>query len=186
MNKKILTVCSMMAMATAANANSNIPDGKTYMGADLGISKTDYDSAAVDAMAKETLPIMNIYGGYNVNENFALEGGVFASLEKERTLGGESNKTKEYGMYVDAVGKHNLTQDTSLLASAGLQYSKLRVASSSSKVSEKEIAPRFGVGAEHSVTDSTSVRGMARYVFSDYDNAVDNSMQYTVGVNYRF
>lgn len=181
--KKTLAVCSMaIAAATGANAT----EGKTYMGGDLGYMKTDYDNAGVDAVAKETLPMMNIYGGYNVNENFAIEGGAFATLEQERVLNNESNKTKEYGMYVDAVGKYQVSSNANLLTTAGLQYSKLRVANSSEKVSEKEVAPRFGAGAEYALSDNANVRGMARYVFSDYDNAVDNSMQYTVGMNYKF
>lgn len=183
MKKKITGLCSAMLLTAGA---ASAADGKTYMGMDLGVSKTDYDNAAVESVAKETLPLANIYGGYNVNDNFAVEGGVFATLEGDRVLNGESNKTKEYGMYVDAVGKQPITPKTSLLASAGLQYSKLRVANPTDKVSEKEVAPRFGLGAEHSVSDNTNVRAMARYVFSDYDNAVDNSMQYTVGMNYKF
>lgn len=192
--KKVLAICSVL-LATTSLAKAEHRDDPNFMqdwslenfyvGGDLGYSMIDYDST-LDAIAEDKLPMLNVYMGYNIDDYYAIEWGGFMTTENDRTVSGVSTDAEEYGVFVDAVGKYAMEYDFTLLGTVGLQYSKLKVQNTTTDFSESEIAPRLGAGLEYAVSDNMKVRGMARYVFSDYDGEVGNAVQYTLGMNYAF
>ena len=154
-----------------------------YIGGDLGYNKFNLD----DAAGEDNLPFMNVYGGYNFTDTYAIEVGTFFTKEEGGSNGAEKLDTNHYGMYVDAVGKYQMYENFDLIGTAGIQYSKLKIkGNAGTDFSETEFAPRLGLGAEYAFNDKMKVRGMARYIFSDFDNATSDTMQYTVGLNYAF
>lgn len=191
--KKLLTTCSvLMASTTLAQAEysdptimDNLDMNNFYIGADLGYAQVDYKSS-FDALAEDVLPMLNVYMGYNIDSNYAIEFGSFITTKEDRNVNGTKTDADEHGFFVDAVTKHEFYPDFSVLGTAGIQYSKLKVKNSAVNFSESEVAARLGTGVEYKVNDTTKVRGMARYVFSDYENTVGKSMQYTIGMNYSF
>lgn len=192
--KKVLAVCSVLVASTSLamaehRTDPNMMDNwdmrHFYVGGDLGYSKLDYKSG-LDSVAEDSLPMINAYMGYNIDEYYAIEWGGFMTTEESKGSGASKTDAEEYGIFVDAVGKYDLGYDFNALGTLGVQYSKLKVKNSTTDISKSEIAPRLGAGLEYKVTDEMKVRGMARYVFSDYDNAVDNGIQYTIGMNYTF
>lgn len=192
--KKILAIGSVLVASTSMAMAEHRDDptmmdnwdmSHFYVGGDIGYTKLDYKSS-LDSIAEDSLPMLNVYMGYEIDPYYAVEFGGFVTKQEDRTVGSTNTDAEEYGMYVDAVGKYELYQDLNALGTVGLQYSKLKVKNSTSSFSETEIAPRLGAGLEYKINDTMNVRGMARYVFSDYDDAVDSSMQYTIGMNYKF
>lgn len=192
--KKILAVCSVLLASTSLamaehrsdpNMMDNWDMSNFYAGGDLGFTKLDY-SATLDAAAEDTMPMLNVYMGYNIDEYYAIEWGAFMTTQEDRTVGATKTDAEEFGTYVDVVGKYALKYDFTALGTVGLQYSKFKAKGGSIDISESEFAPRLGAGLEYNVSDTMKVRGMARYVFSDYDGAVDNAIQYTIGMNYTF
>lgn len=195
--KKILAVCSVfLASASIAKADhlsdhkeptamSNMSMSNYYLGGDLGYIMHDMDGAA-SSIAEDDLPFINFYVGHDFNKGFAVEWGAFHSSEEDRSVSGVKTDTKEYGVFVDAVGKHHMKHGFTALGSVGVQYSKLKIENSTTKIDDKELIPRLGAGLEYKFHDNMRARGMARYLFSDYNDAVDDTMQYTLGVNYSF
>lgn len=192
--KKVLLACSALLATTSLAAAENINDPtmmdnwdmkQFYVGGDIGYNKIDYDST-LNPLAEDSLPVLNVYMGYNIDEYYAIEFGGFMTKEEDRTVASVKTKAEEYGVFVDAVGRYDLKYDFTALGTVGLQYSKLKAKNSTLNFSENELAPRLGAGLEYKVSDNMKVRGMARYVFSDYDGEVDNTVQYTIGMNYAF
>jgi OOP family OmpA-OmpF porin len=195
--KKLLLTCSALVATTSvalADHNTSHKDPSMmdnmdfngfYIGGDIGYVQPDYDST-LDALAEDSLPMFNAYMGYDFNDALAIEWGGFLTTEEDRNVGGVSTDAKEYGVFVDMVGTHPLGYGFDAIGSVGLQYSKLKVSNSTTDFDESELAPRLGAGVEYQFTDRMRARGMVRYVFSDYDGQVSDTMHYTVGLNYRF
>lgn len=192
--KKALLICSALfastSLAMAENRNDptmldNWDMSNFYVGGDLGYHVFNY-GAQLDAVAENALPVLDVYMGYNIDDYYAIEWGAFVTDGKSRVVSSTKTDAKEYGMYVDAVGKYHIQQDLTALGTLGIQYSKLKATSSSLNFAETEFAPRLGAGLEYNVSDNMKLRGMARYVFADYDGEVNSTMQYTFGLNYAF
>jgi opacity protein-like surface antigen len=192
--KKLLAACSALVLSTSlASADTHASMGLNddpydlysnfYFGGDIGYNKFSLD----DAAGEDNLPFMNVYGGYNFSDTYAIEVGTFFTKEEGGSNGAESLDTNHYGMFVDAVGKYEMYNNLDLIGTVGIQYSKLKIkGNAGTDFSETEFAPRLGLGAEYAFNDKMKVRGMARYVFSDFDNATSDTMQYTIGLNYAF
>jgi len=199
--KKILAVCSVLLASTSLAKADHLSghsgpapketaatmnmSSNYYVGGDIGYIMHDLKGTA-NTIAEDDLPFINIYAGYNFNKGFALEWGGFHSSEEDRRVGGVKTDTKEYGVFVDAVGKHHMDYGLTALGSVGLQYSKLKIDNATTKIDDKELIPRLGAGLEYKFHDNMRARGMVRYLFSDYNDAVDDTMQYTLGMNYSF
>lgn len=195
MKKILLTGAALLSTTSLAMAGPtmnqepamNSDRSNFYIGADVGQNKTKF-KPAIEGYAKDKRTMFNGYVGYKFNEHFALEVGAFGTKNDKVTVGSDVSKTKESGMYLDAVGTHQLGQSGfNVLGSAGVQYSKLKVKGvPSNEVDSKEFVPRLGAGLEYAFTDSLKARGVVRYIFADQKGNSDRNMQYTLGLNYRF
>jgi opacity protein-like surface antigen len=204
--KKTLAICSILlastSLATAADnySNPSMMDNNPnmlenwdmtnfYVGGDLGYATLDYSASVADS-ADASLPMLNVYLGYELGNfksiDYALEVGGFITKNTDRTNGGVSTDSQESGIYADLVGKYALPYNFSAIGSAGIQYSKLSVENTTTNINENEFAPRLGAGLEYAINDDLAVRGMVRYAFTDYNDTVQNTAQYTIGMNYKF
>ena len=141
-----------------------------------------------------------LFGGYQFNKNFALEGGYFdlgtagfdAVTSPTGTLRG---RLQLRGLNLDAVGFLPVTEKLSLLGRIGANYAEARdsfsgtgaVKVSNPNPSYNEINAKLGVGLEYAFTKSLALRGeVERYRVNDAVGARGDVDLFSVGLVYRF
>lgn len=181
-------------------------DSGWYMGANIGMSTANIDKEKI------TQNITNysysdhdrdlgykLFGGYQFNENFALEGGYFNLGKFDYSLttptGASKGDIKVMGLNLDALGILPLTEDFSAFARAGAHYAQKKDSfNSSGSMSLADTNPKkndlnyqFGVGLEYTITDTIDVRLEAeRYRVSDAIGNDGDISLFSVGLTYRF
>ena len=122
-----------------------------------------------------------VFGGYQLNRNFAIEGGYFdlgkfgytATTTPPGTLNGN---IKLRGLNLDLVGLLPLTDRFSAFGRVGLNYAEARdtfrgtgaVTVRNPNPSERDTNIKLGAGLQYAVTDALSVRGeIERYRVND-------------------
>ena len=109
-----------------------------------------------------------LFGGYQFNPNFGLEGGWFDLGHTEDVNG----KAKVQGAYFDAVGKFGIAPKWSLTGSAGVAEGRFRTPND---VDDNSPALKLGVGVEYAMSPTTSLSlGYDRYHFIDAFDAKPN------------
>jgi OmpA-OmpF porin, OOP family len=141
-----------------------------------------------------------IFGGYQFNRNFALEGGYFdlgkfgytARTVPSGTLTGSS---RIRGLNLDLVGTLPITDKFSAFARVGLNYADVRDSFSGTGAvrvlnpnpSKREANYKFGVGAQYAFTDALAMRVEAeRYRINDAVGNRGDVDLVSVGLIYRF
>ncbi len=141
-----------------------------------------------------------LYGGYQFNRNFALEGGYFdlgkfgytANTIPSGTLDGN---IKLKGFNLDAVGILPITDRFSALGRVGLNYAQARDSfSSTGAVNVTNPNPRksgtnytLGVGLQYALTEALGLRAEAeRYRVNDAIGNKGHVDLFSVGLIYRF
>ena len=141
-----------------------------------------------------------IFGGYQLNRNFAVEGGYFdlgnfgytATTVPAGTLAG---RIKLRGLNLDLVGTVPLSEKFSVFGRAGLNYAQARDAfSGTGAVQVANPNPRkndtnykLGLGLQYALTESLAVRAEAeRYRVNDAIGNRGHIDLVSVGLIYRF
>ena len=141
-----------------------------------------------------------IFGGYDFNRYFALEGGYFNLGQFGFTAdtipaGSLRGDIKLQGANIDAVGKMPLSEQFSLFARVGLNYAKAKDSfSGTGSVAVLNPSPqkssanyKFGVGAEYDFTRSVGMRVEAeRYRIDDAVGNKGDIDLFSVGLVFRF
>lgn len=186
-----LALCSGIASAQASGfyAGAAIGQATVDLGNvanDLAAIGTELGFTAGSATQDDSDTSWKVFGGYKLNQNFAVEGG-YADLGKYTanatgTLNGLTGKldasVKSYAYFVDVVGILPLG-DFSMFAKLGGAYTKTKAEvsatydglSASDSVKENKFVPKLGVGAEYNVTKTIAIRGE----FERYMNVGDNA-----------
>jgi OOP family OmpA-OmpF porin len=119
-----------------------------------------------------------LYGGYQLNQNFAVEAGV-------TELGAVNNaagQTDSYGTFVDAVGILPLSPQWSLLGRAGVAHMAVNTPTGNDGGNGLKV----GLGAEYALTKAVAVRGeWERYEVVGFGNR-PSADQFTVGLKVGF
>jgi OOP family OmpA-OmpF porin len=119
-----------------------------------------------------------VFGGYLLNPNFAVEGGI-ATLGRIDSANGTVHG---HGYFLDAVGLLPLGASFSLLGSVGLTHVNLNT----SNGDDAGAGVKLGVGAEYALGHGVSLRGE----YENYRAAEFGSHptigQYTLGVRFGF
>ncbi|MDA3946876.1 MAG: OmpA family protein [Helicobacteraceae bacterium] len=177
-----------------------------YIGGNIGLSTTNIDEDKITQNL--TNPSYSdddkdlgykLFGGYQFNKYFALEGGYFnlgkfdyAVSTSTGTLDGE---IKVMGLNLDAVGILPITEDFSAFGRIGANYAQAKDSySATGTLSVPDTSPektalnyKFGAGLQYAITDALGMRLEAeRYRISD---AVGNNGDidlYSLGLTYRF
>ena len=210
--KKASGTLSLLALAALTSPLAIAQDAGWYAGANAGRSLATIDderiTSGLQAGGLATSSISDrdrnhgfkLYGGYQLNKNFAIEGGYFdlgkfgytATTVPAGTLTGD---IKVKGLNLDLVGIVPLTEKFSVFGRAGLNYAEAKdtfagtgaVRVTNPNPSKKGTNYKVGLGVQYAITEALAVRGEAeRY---RVDDAVGNKGHIdllSVGLIYRF
>ena len=215
-NMKIARVIGMMAtlatLALTLSPTAFAEDAGWYAGFNAGQSRASIDDARITSgllgQGFTTSSISDddshfgfkIFGGYDFNRYFALEGGYFnlgqfGFTAHTAPAGSLRGDIKLQGANIDLLGKLPLGEKFSLFARAGLNYAKAKDSFSGTGAvavinpsPEKSSANyKFGVGAEYDFTPSFGMRVEAeRYRIDDAVGNKGDIDLFSVGLVFRF
>ncbi len=205
-----LTLLSLAAMSTCAVAQ----DANWYMGANIGQAKATIDDARINSsllgagFSSTTIAdddrdtAYKVFGGYQINPNFAIEGGYFnlgrfgytANTVPAGSLIGD---VKVQGINLDLVGTLPITERISVLGRVGAHYDEAngsyrttgaaQAFNFNPNPSTRETNLKVGLGLQYAITESLALRTeIERYRIND---AIDNRGDVdtvSVGLVYRF
>lgn len=183
-----------------------------YIGANIGKSMSDIDNgriarnrlgagiATTSIRGDDDDTGYKLFGGYQFNRYFALEGGYFdlgdfdftANTIPPGTLNGNVNIK---GINFDAVGFLPFTEKLSLFGRAGVSYAETKdsfrgtgaALGLNSKPSDREFNPKVGVGLQYDFNDNWAMRLEAeRYRINNGIGNKDDVDLVSLGVVYRF
>ena len=203
-------VCAALAALVGPMAFADSPG--LYAGASVGSTKATIDDARITsgllANGFSAVSIADdghsagykIFGGYQFNQNFALEGGYFdlgkhgfaATTVPTGSLRGEM---KLRGLNLDLVGTLPITERFSALARVGANYARASdTFSGSGAVGVNDPYPskrgtnlKLGVGLQFALTDSLAMRAeLERYRAHDAVGNRGDVDMVSVGLVYRF
>ena len=210
--KNALGTLGLLALAALTSPLAIAQDPGWYAGANVGRSLATIDDARITSglqaggLATSSISDRDrnhgfkLYGGYQLNRNFAIEGGYFdlgkfgytATTVPAGTLNGD---IKVKGLNLDLVGIVPLTEKFSVFGRAGLNYAKANdTFTSTGAVQVNNPNPsrsgtnyKLGLGVQYALTDALSVRGEAeRYRVNDAIGNRGHIDLFSVGLVYSF
>lgn len=184
---------SLVALAAAACPFAMAQDSGWYGGASVGQSRAAIDDAGItrgllgSGLTTTSIDDSNrdngykIFGGYQFNRNFSLEGGYFDLGKFGFTattvpLGTLVGTLKLRGLNLDAVGTLPITEKFSVLGRVGVNYAETTdsfrgtgaVSVLDPSPSKREVNYKYGVGVQYAFTESLALRVEAeRYRIND-------------------
>ena len=212
-NSGRVTAVAFVALATCASFSVSAQDASGwYGGANVGRTGATIDDARITsglaAGGFQTNSISDrdrssgykVFGGYQLNRNFAVEGGYFdlgkfgytANTTPAGTLSGDM---RVRGLNLDLVGSLPLTEKFSALGRVGLNYAQTKDNFSSTGAvlvtnpnpSERGVNYKLGVGLQYALSDAWSIRGeLERYRVKDGIGNRGHIDMASVGLVYRF
>lgn len=203
-NKRFSKTLSLGVLCAAAAGSSMAASQQDqsgwYLGTGIGYStiSPDLDNSKLEqnSSQKKNNTGFKLYGGYQFNENWALET-QYIHLGKYKADGtgpmkGITADIKVQGIAVNGVGSYYFGEDFSVFAKLGVMLSKMDSNSSGPgfRFSEKRAStvPLLGVGAEYKLTPQLSLRAEYEYYGQQ---KIDNEVKVrtdmaTLGLRYRF
>ena len=209
---RILAALGVVALAAIASPFAIAADPGWYTGASVGQSRAKIDDARITSTLLgsgfTTVSIADddrdvgykLFGGYQFNRNFAIEGGYFnlgkfgfvATTVPAGTLNGEA---KFQGLNLDAVGILPITDRFSAFGRAGLAYARTRdsfsgtgaviVANPNPRANDTNY--KLGLGLEYALTQALGLRAEAeRYRVNDAVGNKGDVDLFSVGLVFRF
>lgn len=211
----LIKTTGVLGLATLAAITSPwavADDSGWYAGASAGRSTATIDDAKITSsllsggltttsiIDRERSNGFKIFGGYQLNKNFALEGGYFdlgkfgftANTNPAGTFEGE---TKINGLNLDLVGTVPITEKFSAFGRAGLAYANASdsfsgtgaVQVSNPNPSKRAMNYKVGLGLQYAFTDSLGMRAeVERYRVNDAVGNKGDIDLFSVGLIYRF
>lgn len=177
-----------------------------YMGGNIGLSTANIDEEKITQNLTnpsytddESDLGYKLFGGYQFNENFALEGGYFNLGEFDYSLytatGSAAGNIEIMGLNLDAVAILPITDDFSAFARVGAIYARAKdsfgtsgtISMTDTDPKESDFRYKFGAGLEYSITDAVGVRLEAeRYRINDAVGNNGDINLFSIGLTYRF
>ena len=202
----------LLALAALTSPMAIAQDTGWYAGGNVGRSLATIDDARITSglqaggLATSSISDRDrstgfkLYGGYQINKNFAVEGGYFdlgkfgytATTVPAGTLSGD---IKVKGLNLDLVGTLPLTDKFSVFGRGGLNYAQAKdnftgtgaVSVTNPNPSKSGTNYKFGVGVQYAFTDALALRGEAeRYRVNDAIGNKGHIDLLSVGLIYRF
>lgn len=177
-----------------------------YMGGNVGISTANIDKDKITqnltnySYSDDEQDLgYKLFGGYQFNKNFAIEGGYFNLGKFNYSLstpnGTLNGDIKVMGLNLDAVAILPITEDFSAFARIGANYAQSKdsfnttgtISISDNSPKENDLNYKFGAGLQYSLTEALALRLEAeRYRIND---AVGNDGDidfFSIGLIYKF
>jgi OOP family OmpA-OmpF porin len=203
--------CAVMSIPFATAAD----DAAWYIGGNIGQSRAKIDDKSISTALfgagfnssisnNDKNTAFKLFGGYQFNRNFAVEGGYFnlgefgytattAAPALAATLNG---KIKLQGLNLDAVGMLPLGDKFSVFGRVGMQYAQAKDTFTSSGAAPTPANPnpsknalnyKVGVGAQYDFNQSLGMRIEAeRFRINDAVGNNGDINMYSLGLVYRF
>ena len=212
--KSATTSCTLglAVLAALVSPFAVADDAGWYGGVNVGRSRAKIDDAgitnnllgsgfATSAISSDDRDTgYKLFGGYQFNRNWALEGGYFdlggfgfsANTVPAGTLNGN---IKLRGLNLDAVGTLPITEKFSAFGRVGVNYAEARDSFSGSGAvsvinanpSKREANLKFGAGLQYDFTKALAIRLEAeRYRVNDAVGSKGDVDMVSVGLVYRF
>lgn len=205
-----------MALAAIASqttlADDRVYDSGWYIGGNIGQSHADIDDERITRNLLDSgFTDINItddnrdkgyklYGGYQFNRYFAVEGGYFDLGKFEFTattlpVGTLDGRIKLKGLNADVVGFLPITEKFSAFGRVGVNYAEAKDTFSGTgsvhvlnpTASERKANPKVGVGLQYAFTDALAMRVEAeRYRINDAVGNKGDIDLVSIGLVYRF
>lgn len=177
-----------------------------YMGGNIGLSTSNIDKDRIIQNLPNSLYTddekdlgYKLFGGYQFNKYFALEGGYF-NLGKfnyalSTATGTAGGNIKIMGVNLDAVAILPVTENFSVFGRAGVNYAQAKDSfSTTGSISITDTDPKksdlnykFGAGIQYAITDAVGIRLEAeRYRINDAVGNRGDIDLFSVGLTYRF
>lgn len=202
----------MVALAVIASPFARADDLGWYGGANVGQSRATIDDQRITGgllsggfatnsiIDRERDTGYKIFGGYQFNRNFAVEGGYFdlgkfgftANTTPAGTLDGN---IRLRGLNLDLVGILPITEKFSAFARAGVNYAEARDSFSGTGAvnvlnpnpTKRDTNYKVGVGLQYAFTEALAMRLEAeRYRINDAVGNRGDIDLFSVGLVYRF
>ncbi len=177
-----------------------------YMGGNIGISTANIDEEKITQNLINTSYTdderdlgYKLFGGYQFNKYFALEGGYFNLGKFDYALstgsGTAEGNIKIMGINLDAVATLPITEKFSAFGRVGANYAQAKDSfSTTGNLSIPDTDPKksdlnykFGAGLQYAITDAVGIRLEAeRYRINDAVGNMGDIDLFSVGLTYRF
>lgn len=214
--KRVVKTLGTMGLVGCAAMNSPFAiaeDAGWYIGGNVGQSRATIDDARITAQLVGIGPATivddnrdtgyKLFGGYQLSENFAIEGGYFdlgqfgyTATIPAPTAGTLTGKIKLKGVYVDAVGIMPITEQFSVFGRLGLNYAQARdnftntglvPVPANPNPSQNGTNYKFGMGLQYNFTPAFGMRLEAeRYRIDDAVGNKGDVDLISLGLIYRF
>ena len=180
MNKNIALLAAVSVFALTANVNAL--EFRPYVGVQYNYTEID---------AAEVSPDMNSYSvviGTEYNKYFATEVFYQNSDKSNDMVNGEKVKSDFAAYGLDAYAYLPLGCDRvwSVFATAGIANYDADTSSVEGKSEDNGLGYRLGAGLQYNITNNIAVRGLARYIWADKLDNVDDMQEYSLGLKYSF
>lgn len=203
---------SLVTLAVIASCAALADDSAWYIGGNVGPSKAVIDNERITntlmGQGASSVSIVDdnrdrgfkIYGGYQVNKYFALEGGYFDlgrfSFDATTVPAGTLNGSiKLRGVNLDLVGTVPITERFSAFGRIGANYAQARDSFSSTGAvhvlnpnpTKRDTNLKVGLGVQYAFTDSVAMRAeVERYRINDAVGNKGDVDLVSVGLVYTF
>ncbi len=209
---KTIATLSLLSLAVINSSTAMANDSFWYGGANIGQSTATIDNAKIRAQLQAggltTSSLSNddsdlsykIFGGYQVNKNFAVEAGYFNLGKFGYTAttvpaGSLTGKIKLQGLNIDAVGMLPFAEKFSAFGRIGAQYAQARdtftgtgaVIVTDPNSGKSSINYKAGVGLQYDFNRSLGMRAeIERHRINDAIGSTGDFNTYSMGLVYRF
>lgn len=204
-------IASILLLATFANAL--MADTKTdyssgwYVGGNIGMSTANVDEEKITQNLTTNYSYTDderdlgykLFGGYQFNKYFALEGGYFNLGKFDYSLstgtGTAEGNIKIMGVNLDAVGTLPITEKFSVFGRVGAAYARAKdsfgttgsISITDTNPKKSDLNYKFGGGLQYAITDAVGIRLEAeRYRIDDAVGNRGDVDLFSVGLTYRF
>lgn len=180
MNKNIALLAAVSILVLSANANAL--EFRPYVGAQYNYTEVDADFVKAD---------MNSYSvviGTEYNRFFGTELFYQNSDKSNDIIEGEKLKSdfEAYGLDAYAYLPLGCDRVWSVFATTGIANYDIDYAKSGEKEKDNGLGYRLGAGVQYSVTNNIAIRALARKVWADKLDEVDDMKEFSLGIKYVF
>ena len=180
MNKNIALLAAVSVFTLTANANAL--EFRPYVGVQYNYTEVD---------AEKITPDMNSYSvvvGTEYNRYFSTEIFYQNSDKSNDYLNGEKVKSdfEAYGLDAYAYLPLGCDRVWSVFATAGIANYDSDTSSVKGKDEDNGLGYRLGAGIQYSITNDINVRAIARQIWTDKLENVDDMKEFSLGVKYAF
>jgi len=209
-----LSLVALAVFGTVASSWVIAQDSTTgpYIGANVGTTRAKFNNDSINStLAGQGFTVNSrtednsstgykLFGGYQFNRNFAVEGGYFDlgrfNYSVNTTpLGTFAADTRVRGLNLDLVGILPLTEQFSVFGRAGAAYAQSRsnftrtgaLPLINSPTSRNDTNLKVGIGMQYAITEALALRAeLERYRVSDPVRNRGNIDMASIGLVYRF